>query len=376
MPYPLHKLTQPALLVIGLAAMTAYNWLLWRRDRALAERLRANKPPVPELQQYPKVSALVAAWNEGPRIDAHIQSFLALSYPAIELILCAGGNDDTLLRARSYASERIVVLEQRPGEGKQRALARCLEHASGEIIYLTDADCLFNNEALLHLLAPLITGKAVAATGVSCPLPEQQQQILPAHVWAAETYVAAHASVMSQGLLGRNAMLTHASLAHIGGMNYDASTGTDYQLAKKLLQAGINIRFVPESIVPSVYPEKLGIYRHKQSRWLRNVLIYGWQYHVHHEMLTALATILTGVAMLHVPLLALIRSRWLLSSWLLLFVHAVASRLRYLYFAARLGSWQPPPILLLLSPAVLIVDFAVWASCGIDLIHSRRRTRW
>ena len=45
------------------------------------------------------------------------------------------------------------------------ALARCYDRSSGEIIYLTDADCLFDGEALARLLAPIMNEGEQVTTG-------------------------------------------------------------------------------------------------------------------------------------------------------------------------------------------------------------------
>src|SRR5262245_55148737 len=120
------------ILLVGFVIVIVRNWQLCMRDRALARRLRADWTTKPTLSQTPRVSALVAAWNEARGIAEHIGSFLALSYPNIELILCAGGPDGTFELASRHADERVIVLDQHPGEGKQHSLARCLEHATGE----------------------------------------------------------------------------------------------------------------------------------------------------------------------------------------------------------------------------------------------------
>ena len=55
-------------LPLGLvgAAAALYNWRLWQRDKAfLAERADPDPlPPLAEWPHLPKVSVLVAAWNE------------------------------------------------------------------------------------------------------------------------------------------------------------------------------------------------------------------------------------------------------------------------------------------------------------------------
>jgi hypothetical protein len=48
------------LFLAGLGMVAAWNWRKWRQDRALALRLRAQKPEPVQLQSRPKVSVLVA----------------------------------------------------------------------------------------------------------------------------------------------------------------------------------------------------------------------------------------------------------------------------------------------------------------------------
>jgi glycosyltransferase involved in cell wall biosynthesis len=366
----------PGLLVTGLVGVVFYNSWLWRRDRALADRLCAQRRCVPQLARTPKISALVAAWNEHDQIDAHIQSLLALSYPNIELIICAGGTDDTLESARRYACDRVIVLEQRKGEGKQRAIARCEQYASGEIIYLTDADCRYVDEALVQLVAPLVNEGEQSSTGSSQPLDEQIDQMLPRYLWSSDVMSDARSPMYREGLLGRNAAITRAALKRIGGLDFDARTGTDYQLARRLIQHGVAIRFVGDSSVPSRYPDTLATYRQKQSRWLRNLMLHGRRYRAWHDVAVTMQTIGTGGVMLLAPLTAIVFGRSVIALWSLLVFHATSSKLRYMLFTARLHQravlWNMPITLVPLT----IVDFAVWALTLFDLLDPKRREQW
>jgi cellulose synthase/poly-beta-1,6-N-acetylglucosamine synthase-like glycosyltransferase len=364
------------LFLAGLLGVGVYNWRLWLRDRELATRLRAEHAAVPRLARTPKVSALVAAWNEHDHIDSHIRSFTALKYPNIELILCAGGTDDTLERARRYASERVIVLEQHPGEGKQHALTRCLDHASGEIIYLTDADCLFVDDALIRLLAPLVEDGEQAATGSSRPLDEQADEVLPSYLWSSDVVAGARSPAYREGLLGRNAAITRSALERSGGLDFPARIGTDYHLARRLIRCGVVIRYVASSSVPTEYPETLRVYRRKQSRWLRNLLLYGPGYGAIRDVQLTLKTVATGALMLLVPFFAITFSSSMLVLWSLLVAHAAGSKLRYVLFTARL--YQRPAsarVLVGLVPLTLI-DFGVWASPMLDVLHESRRVQW
>ncbi len=361
---------------IGLLAVAGYNWHLWQRNRALATTQREAPAPLPQLARTPQVSVLVAAWNEREHIAAHIQSFLALNYPHCELILCAGGSDGTLEIAQRYASPRVIVLEQQPGEGKQSALARCMALARGEIIYLTDADCRYRDAALIHLLAPLINAGEQVATGASCPLEEQTDKLLPAYLWAADTFVAAHAPPYTRGLLGRNTALTHQAIVQSGGLDFSAPTGTDYQLAQRLLASGIAIRYVAASVVPTEYPERLPIYQRKRSRWLRNLLRYGPRYGAWADLRATLTTVASGAVMLLAPFSTPLLGNVVLLPWLLLLAHAYCAKLRYIHFAALLHQ-QPVRLKLLLGLIPLtLIEFGIWVTPVFDLLRRGRSNRW
>lgn len=364
------------LLLIGLVGIVLYNLRLWRNERNLADRLKAKRASSTTLSRQPKISSLVAAWNAGNQVDAHLHSFLELNYPDIELILCAGGEDGTLERARRYASERVIVLEQHPGEGKQRALARCLKHASGEVIYLTDIDCRYVDGALEQLLAPLVEEGEQAVTGGSYPLDEQANKVLPAYLWASDAASAARFPTYINGILGRNAAITRAALERSGGLDFPAPTGTDYHLAQRLNQRNIAIRFVSTSVVPTEYPEGLSVYRRKQSRWIRNLLLYGFQYGAWQDVRRSLQTVVIGLMMLLAPLTTPVFGKLILTPWALLVAQAASSKLRYVLFTARV--YQKPISLRLLASILplALVDFAIWASPILDLINPRRRTQW
>lgn len=364
------------LLAAGLVAVAARNWQLWQRDKALAAKLLAEPSPLPVLDRTPEVSVLVAAWNEAERIEAHLRSFLALTYPDLELILCAGGNDDTFERAARYTCDRIHLLKQYPGEGKQHALARCFELAKGEIIYLTDADCLYSDEALLRLLAPLVNAGDAVATGACRPLDDQLKALLPVYLWASDTVSTVRSPEYVEGLLGRNAAVTRAALAQAGGLDFVARTGTDYQLARRLLSAGFAIRLVKDSIVPTEYPASLAVYRRKQARWLKNLLIYGRQYGAKQDLRATQRTVLTGSAMLAMPLASLLFGPGLLVFWCWLVAYACLSKTRYLFFTADLYKQKVSSRLLFSLLPLVLVDFAVWSLPGIDLLYRERRDQW
>jgi len=357
-------------LVLGLAVVVLHNWRLWQRDKAFLAARPAPQllPPLSEWPALPLVSVLVAGWNEAAHIDRHIESFLALRYPYKELVLCAGGADDTYERACRYAGSLVKVLRQEPGEGKQRALARAFAESHGDIIFLTDADCLLADEPFERTLRPVAAGDEVAATGSYRPFDVELDDPFAFTQAATQLYGALHGSEYAPGISGANFATRRSLLERTAALDAPAPTGTDYVLAKTLAAAGARIRQIPESRMPTEYPRTARDYLRQQRRWLRNVALHGRRFGAMDEVWASLRSSLAGLLMLLLPLGAFL-SPWLAVAWVVLFGQAFFARLRYLHFAGvvlerpvmgRDIAWQGP---------LLVLDFAAWAGPVVDYVR-------
>jgi cellulose synthase/poly-beta-1,6-N-acetylglucosamine synthase-like glycosyltransferase len=366
------------LLLLGLAGVAVHNWRLWQRDKSLLARQKEPDPlpPFDTGADLPLVSVLVAAWNEGEMIGRHIEAFQRLRYPRKELVLCAGGQDNTYDLAASYAADGVIVLRQEPGEGKQRALRRCLERATGEVIFLTDADCLLDDESFERTLAPVIHEGEVVATGTSRPLPGQCANPFVLHQWFIQAGGAARQGAYVGGILGRNAALRRDALEAAGGFDAEVRTGTDYHMAKQVLRQGYRIRHVPDSAVETPFPETLAQYRRQHTRWLRNVVVHGLRFRDYGEVLRCLIPSLLGGLMLAGPLVALFLGPVDLVGWLLLFLHALLSRVRYMRFGESLTHCRFPGEAYARLPLYMLADFATWATTLLQYLSEGGRRQW
>lgn len=363
------------LFVVGLGGVCAFTWRKWNSDSAFAHELRAKTAETPMLNRTPRVSILVAAWNESELLEAHIQSVLALRYPNKELILCAGGKDDTCAIAQRYAGENVTVIEQPPGSGKQRALQLCLPHATGEIIFLTDADCTLNDDIFERCIAPLVNDGEVAATGPTRPVTWQLTMPFVLHRWFNELYVESHSGDYSSGLLGMNAALRRDLLTEIGEFRDEVRTGTDYHMAKKLLQRGYRIRYVKDSVVESRFITSVERYRRQQARWLRNVVMYGLRFGAYDEVYRCLLPTFIATGMLTAPLLALLLGPIVLAGWAVGWVFVILNRARYMRFG-EIRTGQSFGTGYLLLPFYTLLDFTIWAGLLVQYPFKRFRTKW
>jgi cellulose synthase/poly-beta-1,6-N-acetylglucosamine synthase-like glycosyltransferase len=364
------------LLLLGLAGVAWHNWRLWQRDKALlAERVAPPpRPPLDDWSDLPPVSVLVAAWNEADMIEDHIASFLALRYPCKELVLCAGGKDGTYEIARRHAGEGVVVLEQRAGEGKQWALARSFAESRGDVVFLTDADCILDDDAFERTIHPLGAGREQVCTGTSRPLAHQLRSPFVVSQAASQIYGSLRAPEYVPGLLGRNCAVRRDLLLRSRGLEAPAASGTDYVLAKELLRAGARIRHVPHSRVLTHYPTDPLSYVRQQRRWLRNVVLHGRRFAAGGEVRASLRTSLVGATMLLLPLLGLLVTPWLLAAWGVLAAAALFARFRYLGLAAGVLDRRVRPADVAWQGPMLLLDLVAWTQPLAD--YARQRNRW
>jgi cellulose synthase/poly-beta-1,6-N-acetylglucosamine synthase-like glycosyltransferase len=101
----------------------------------------------------PRVSVIVAAFNEAEEIEARLTNILASRYPAdrLEVVVASDGSTDaTVAIASRFDPARVEVLNL-SRRGKAAALADGAGHATGEILVFTDANTMFEPDALAML---------------------------------------------------------------------------------------------------------------------------------------------------------------------------------------------------------------------------------
>jgi len=114
--------------------------------------------------ELPRVSLIVAAFDEEEVIAAKVVNALALEYPRerVELIVASDGSADaTVERARAAGADLVLEL---PRGGKVAAQNAAAERASGELLAFSDANSAWAPDALRHLIEPF----ADPAVGYAC----------------------------------------------------------------------------------------------------------------------------------------------------------------------------------------------------------------
>lgn len=121
----------------------------------------------------PRVSILIAAFNEEKDISATVQNKIDLNYPKdkLEVIVVSDESTDKtdeIVQSFSNAEIPVTLVRQVPRQGKTAGLNQIVPLAKGEIIVFSDANSLYQKDALKYLVAHFskqaigyVTGKMV-----------------------------------------------------------------------------------------------------------------------------------------------------------------------------------------------------------------------
>jgi poly-beta-1,6-N-acetyl-D-glucosamine synthase len=120
----------------------------------------------------PSVSIIVPTYNESPVIEKKLRNLAEIDYPTekIEIIVVdSASSDGTADQARKVLQEltfKGTVLEETERKGKASGLNTALKHVSGELVCISDAECVWNKEALRNAVKYLSDPSVGSVSGV------------------------------------------------------------------------------------------------------------------------------------------------------------------------------------------------------------------
>jgi cellulose synthase/poly-beta-1,6-N-acetylglucosamine synthase-like glycosyltransferase len=132
----------------------------------LLARLRRN--PVEYPSYLPKVTLLIAAYNEEDVIASKLENVLAMDYlkENLQVIVAADGSDDhTPEVVRSFEPRGVELSYQPERRGKMAAINRAMPRVRNEIVLFSDANNLYNRDTLRELVKPFADPEVGAVSG-------------------------------------------------------------------------------------------------------------------------------------------------------------------------------------------------------------------
>ncbi len=132
-------------------ALLGFRTLLWFRYRPL---------DAATLDDAPKLTVVIPAYNEGPMVGKSIDSVADAHYPADRLEIIAvddGSTDDTWSHIRAAAARHpglVTPVRFPKNRGKRAALEMAFRRAQGEIVVTIDSDSVIEPQTLLAITGP------------------------------------------------------------------------------------------------------------------------------------------------------------------------------------------------------------------------------
>lgn len=241
---------------------------LERKPKPAYDQLKQVLPTVPfGSKGFPRISAVVAAYNAGATLDDCLTSLSASDYANFEIILVDDGSTDQtaeIADTHARADARIRVIHE-ANRGLSVARNLGLAAATGDIIAYTDADCRVDADWLHYIALKLMNSEAIGVGGPN---------LVP-----ADDGVIAHAVGYSPGN-PMHIMLSDEIAEHIPGCNMAfwkwvlddvggfqpiyTRAGDDVDICWRLQARGYRIGFAPAALVWHHRRNSLGAYIKQQ----------------------------------------------------------------------------------------------------------------
>jgi len=120
----------------------------------LLARFSKKAPAAPDLPP-PSVTLLISAFNESQVISAKLDNARGLEYPSdrLEILVISDASDDgTDEIVQRYSHSGVRLIRQQPRMGKTAGLNLGVSQANGQILVFSDANALYQPDALRRLV--------------------------------------------------------------------------------------------------------------------------------------------------------------------------------------------------------------------------------
>jgi cellulose synthase/poly-beta-1,6-N-acetylglucosamine synthase-like glycosyltransferase len=208
--------------------------------------------PVRKQPIEPRVTVLVAAYNEASVIERKIRNTLALDYPQdrLELVIASDGSTDgtETIAAGLADGEKVRLIAFPHNRGKLATLNDTVPLVKGEIVAFSDASSMLASDALRNLVSSFAVSEVGAVSGVYKVRNTDETQLGTQEdfYWRYETFLKVQEAAVGS-VLG-----AHGSLYAIRKALYSTppseKINDDYIIPLRVLQQGYRVAYEPRAI--------------------------------------------------------------------------------------------------------------------------------
>ena len=198
----------------------------------------------------PRVSLIIAAYNEEQNIGRRLDNALSLDYPSrnLEIIVASDGSDDsTEAMVKTYAPRgvRLLSLARR---GKIHALDAAISSAGGEILAFSDANVMYDSQALRRLARNFADPEVGGAAGAKVYRIEPQSDSSSRGedlYWSYDTWIKGMESLTGSIVSADGAI--YAIRANLYRRPADTAVTDDFAISTGVIEQGYRLVFDGEA---------------------------------------------------------------------------------------------------------------------------------
>lgn len=246
-------------------------------------KVEKEKPPE-VIGEYPFVSIMVPAHNEGVVIVKTVAALLNFDYPEdrYEIIVINDNSTDNsaeLLKEiqNQNPTRKLMVINTDKitgGKGKSNALNIGYQQSSGEFIAIYDADNTPERKALSYLAAELKADDSLGAVIGKFRTRNKDVNLLTRFInietlsfqWMAQ---AGRWQLMKLCTIpGTNFILRRTIIEAIGGWD-EKAVAEDTEISFRIYLMGYKIKFQPKAVTWEQEPQTLAVWFRQRTRWVK-----------------------------------------------------------------------------------------------------------
>jgi len=267
--------------LIFVSSLVIRTWL-WFRYRPINTEAIAR-------EDWPEVTVVVPAYNEGISVYRALSSVVESDYPTDRIRIIAiddGSKDDTWLhmrRAKQRYPEQITLVRFTRNRGKREGIYHAFSLTSSPFFVTVDSDTRLEPGALRGILAPMVLKPKIAAATGRIRIENYQANIftrmLNAHFAMAFDFTRAIQSTFSNVLCLSGAFSAYRSelLSQVIDewraqtfLNRPCTYGEDRSLTNHILRTGLGTVYQQNAVCHTIVPEQPVRMLRMLTRWARS----------------------------------------------------------------------------------------------------------
>lgn len=195
------------------------------------------------------VTLLITAYNEETVIEKKLENSLELDYPRdkLQIIVAADGSSDRtpeIVRKFSDRGVELTFTSQRGG--KMAAINRAIPYSSGEIIIFSDANNMYDQDAIRKLIDPFSDPTVGATTGAKLIIQDGGELSNAEGIyWKYESWIKTNETILGTCTSSVGEILAIRRELYIPPPNNVIND--DYYIVIYLIRRGFRVFYVPEA---------------------------------------------------------------------------------------------------------------------------------